>query len=79
MTKEECLNKYDTSHKYIEQTCRPELFAAMDEYANSKSVEFLKWKDLNFEGNYRIGYWQSEHGIVYTISELYQLFLKLSH
>lgn len=43
MTKEECLNKHDTSRKYIEQTCRPELFAAMDEYAAQQAIEFVKW------------------------------------
>lgn len=47
MTKEECLNKHDTSRKYIEQTCRPELFAAMDEYAKQQAIAFFKWNAKN--------------------------------
>lgn len=41
MTKEEILNKHDSSRKYIEQTCMPELFAAMEEYADIKVGEFI--------------------------------------
>jgi len=43
MTKEEILNKHDTSRHYIEQTCRPELFSAMDEYAKQQAIAFIKW------------------------------------
>jgi hypothetical protein len=39
-TKEEILNKHDSSRKYIDQTCRPELFAAMDEYAKQQAIAF---------------------------------------
>lgn len=39
-TKEEILNKHDTSRHYIEQTCRPELFAAMDEWAKQQAIAF---------------------------------------
>lgn len=43
MTKEELLNKHDTSRNYIEQTCRPELFAAMEEYAKQQAIAFVKY------------------------------------
>lgn len=43
MTKEAILNKHDTSRKYIEQTCRPELFAAMDEYAKQQAIDYCSW------------------------------------
>jgi hypothetical protein len=45
MTKEEILNKHDSSRKYIEQTCRPELFSAMDEYAKQQAINFMKSED----------------------------------
>lgn len=43
MTKEEILNKHDSSRKYIEQTCRPELFSAMDEYAKQQAIAYSEW------------------------------------
>jgi hypothetical protein len=50
-TKEEILNKHDTSRKYIGQTCRPELFAAMDEYAKQQAIAFVKYNcpDIKLE------------------------------
>lgn len=47
MTPEEILNKHDSSQKYIEQTCRPELFAAMDEYAKQQAIAFDEWRIEN--------------------------------
>lgn len=47
MTKEEVLNKHDSSRKYIEQTCRPELFSAMDEWAKQQAIAFDTWKRNN--------------------------------
>lgn len=41
--REEILNKHDSSRKYIEQTCRPELFSAMDEYANELCLDLIQW------------------------------------
>lgn len=57
MTKEEILNKHDTSARYIEQTCRPELFAAMDEFAKQQAIAFDQWKVENRWFSFENGYW----------------------
>lgn len=51
MTKEEILNKHDSSKRYIEQTCRPELFSAMEEYAKQQAIAFVKYNcpDIKLE------------------------------
>lgn len=74
-TKEEILNKHDTSRHYIEQTCRPELFAAMDEWAKA----FADW--IRLEGwNNRNGHDWCRYETIYsdisvkTTEELYQMF-----
>lgn len=73
MTKEDCLNKYDTSRNYIEQTCRPELFAAMDEYAKHFGRWIAKEKFESVDGNtMRSSKWNC--GLPYTIDDLHQLF-----
>lgn len=77
MTKEECLNKHDTSRHYIEQTCRPELFAAMDEWAKLRSIEFNTWMDNNAvrngEGKWKLRYdnWEAD----YTSEQAYDHYL----
>ena len=43
MTKEEWLNKFDSSRKYIEQTCRPELFKSMDGWAEQQCIAFANF------------------------------------
>lgn len=78
MTKEECLNKHDTSRHYIEQTCRPELFSAMDEWA----LQFGKWlQGCGYYNNkFEEDIWLShDNSTEKTTEELYQLFLKLHH
>lgn len=57
MTKEEILNKHDSSRKYIEQTCRPELFSAMEEFARQKALDFDTWKQENRWFSFENGYW----------------------
>lgn len=76
MTKEEALNKHDSSHKYIEQTCRPELFAAMDEWA----IQFGKWLQgcsysPTMDDNTWINMIPGENNVI-TTEELYELYLK---
>lgn len=80
MTKEEILNKHDSSRKYIEQTCRPELFAAMDEYAKQQSMAFSEWafKDDNPFVEGANGRWIQECGnsTSWSTEELYAMFIK---
>lgn len=84
--KEEILNKHDTSRKYIEQTCRPELFAAMDQYTKEVAIGFL----LDFVGKLELpkGLQHIKEGstedilinLPSTIEKRYQLYLNhLNH
>jgi len=74
MTKEEILNKHDTSRGYIEQTCRPELFAAMDELA----VRFGRWiQKCNYAPTTHVDTWQNQlpgENDIITTEELYEMF-----
>lgn len=73
MTKEEILNKHDTSRKYIEQTCRPELFAAMDEWAKQRAIAFAidyATRVLTF------GYTKAEDVINDRMDDRYNLFIE---
>lgn len=83
--KEEILNKHDTSRKYIEQTCRPELFAAMDQYTKEVAIGYGQWATLN-DWTYlkSKGYWvneeEEENDTTYSPDEHYQLYLNhLNH
>lgn len=83
LSKEEILNKYDTSRKYIEQTCRPELFAGMDEYAKLVGIDFLawvmkqdfQWRPLKSDGDEWMIFDRVERTKKYTTKELYDLYL----
>lgn len=80
MTKEEILNKHDTSRHYIEQTCRPELFAAMDEYAKQDCIRLLHHLAMNMVV---CGHYSSPDGQLFkykdrliTKEQLYDIFIE---
>ncbi len=80
MTKEAILNKHDTSNKYIEQTCRPELFSAMDEYAKQQAIAFGEWiQGCNYAPATDDGKWQNQlpgENDTITTGELYSQFIE---
>jgi hypothetical protein len=83
LSKEEILNRYDSSRKYIEQTCRPELFKAMDEYAQQEAIGFEIWKNREgwmfssnplWEPNVRVYFQPNEETDWLSLEELYNLY-----
>jgi hypothetical protein len=80
-TKEEILNKHDTSRKCIEQTCRPELFAAMDEYAKQQAIDFANYLQFNYQPHAEQGYWFNHHNdphgkTILATGDVFQLFFR---